>query len=105
MMFCPKCGSILVPLKDERNKVKVICGCGYRPKHKKNLILKEKIEKKKKIEVIDKVTETLPVTRIECPKCKNMKAYYWLVQTRATDEAETRFFECAKCRNRWRSYS
>ncbi|RLG67435.1 MAG: transcription factor S, partial [Methanobacteriota archaeon] len=31
-------------------------------------------------------------------------AYFLPVQTRAGDEAETRFFECVKCKHRWRAY-
>jgi DNA-directed RNA polymerase subunit M len=102
-MFCPRCGSILIPKKKRKT---ISCSCGYSSKNKQNLIIKEKIEldKRDTIEVIDKTIETLPKTDEECPKCKNKKAYYWSVQTRAGDEAETRFFECTKCKYRWRSY-
>ena len=47
---------------------------------------------------------TMPLTDEECPKCKHGKAYYWLVQTRAGDEPETRFFRCEKCKHTWRDY-
>lgn len=40
----------------------------------------------------------------KCPKCENKEAYFWTVQTRAGDEAETMFLECKKCKHRWRSY-
>ena len=46
-MFCPKCGSILMPRKDER-KIELVCGCGYKEKKKEELILKEKVILKKK---------------------------------------------------------
>ena len=52
----------------------------------------------------EKKLKTLPSTKAECNKCGGLKAYYWFVQTRAGDEAETKFFECVKCHHRWRSY-
>ena len=104
MEFCPKCGSIIVPQKKNKKKF-FVCECGYKTKQKPSLILKEKVilEKKDEIKVMDKKLEILPKTDEECPKCKNKTAYYWTVQTRAGDESETRFFECTKCKNRWRS--
>lgn len=105
MMFCSKCGSILVPKKG-RKKTSLVCNnCGYKTKQKEPMVLKEKVslEKKDEIEVVDKRIETLPKTNEECPKCKHLGAYFWTVQTRAGDEAETRFFECTKCKHRWRA--
>lgn len=104
IQFCPKCGAVLIPQKDKKI---VSCSCGYKSKQKPSLVIKEKIKLKKedKIEVVDKQIETLPKTDEECPNCGNNKAYYWTLQTRAGDEAETRFFECVKCKHRWRSYS
>ena len=104
MDFCPKCGSIMVPKPGKKTK-SFACDCGYRTKQKPAVVLKEKItlDKKDEIEVIDKKVETLPKTEEECPKCKNREAYFWTVQTRAGDEAETRFLECTRCKHRWRS--
>ncbi|MEK6946569.1 MAG: transcription factor S, partial [Nanoarchaeota archaeon] len=31
-------------------------------------------------------------------------AYFWLVQTRAGDEPETKFLKCEKCGHTWRDY-
>ena len=39
-----------------------------------------------------------------CPECGHDKAYYELKQTRSGDEAPTRFFECEKCKHKWRAY-
>lgn len=107
MMFCEKCGNLLVP-KKEGKKIDISCSnCGSIPKKKPNLILSEtvKLERKDEIEVVEKKIEILPKTNEECPKCRHREAYYWLVQTRASDEASTRFFKCVKCSHTWRAYS
>lgn len=107
MMFCPKCGSILVP-NEPGKKSKLVCSrCGYKSKDKKSLVIKEKVklDRDEKIEIMDQKVETLSKVTIDCDKCGNKKAYYWMVQTRASDEAETKFYECTKCGHRWREYS
>jgi DNA-directed RNA polymerase subunit M len=105
MLFCPKCGSLLKS-KTERGKNVMFCSCGFSSKKLDNAEIKEKIEqdKKQKVEVVDKEVETYPTTTAICDKCKNDKAYYWLVQTRAGDEAETKFLKCTKCGHTWRDY-
>ena len=105
-MFCPKCGSILIPKKDGSKKV-LACSCGYKTKDTNQAtITEEKVEKSKDVEVIDRSDlETLPVMDAECPKCGHKKAYFWLVQTRASDEPETKFLRCKECRHTWRDYS
>lgn len=90
--------------KEDGRKNKLACSCGYSSKESKGLELKESLKKEKKIEILDSDVEVMPKTDEECPKCKNKKAYFWTVQTRAGDEAETRFFECVKCKHRWREY-
>lgn len=107
MMFCPKCKAIMVPKKvDKKGTILVCSNCNFKTKGK-DLVIKEKInlDKRDMIEIVDKKIETLPKTREECPNCGNMEAYFWTVQTRAGDEAETRFFECTKCKHRWRAYN
>lgn len=104
-MFCPKCGSILMPKKDGSKKV-LACSCGFKSKDTDQATIKEeKIEKTKDVEVIDRNIETLPLMDADCPECGNKKAYFWLVQTRASDEPETKFLRCQKCRHTWRDYS
>ena len=106
-LFCPKCGSILMP-KTDSNKTKMHCNsCGYSSKEKTDVLIKEKvlIGNKEKIGIVDKKIETDPKTEAECPKCGNLEAYYWLVQTRAGDEPETQFFRCTKCSHQWRNYT
>ena len=101
MEFCQKCGCVLV---GEKRNFK--CPrCGYRPKERIKLESSEKIKVRPEIGVIsDKETDVFPVTNANCPKCNNKEAYFWTSQTRAGDEAETRFFRCTKCRHTWREY-
>lgn len=103
MIFCERCGSVMVP--DKSGKKKLVCtNCGKKVNATGSVVIKEKvIESKDKIEVVDKSIEVNPKVDIECPKCGNMKAYFWTLQTRAADEAETRFYKCVKCGHRWRA--
>ncbi|MBS3155747.1 transcription factor S [Candidatus Woesearchaeota archaeon] len=103
MLFCLKCKGLLIPNKDDPKKV-MCASCGYKPRQKKNLSVKEKVDIDSRLEVVDKTIETLPLTEAECPKCTYVKAFYWTAQTRSSDEAETRFFRCQKCRHQWRQY-
>ncbi len=102
-LFCPRCGSIMLP-KKTGNESKMACGkCGYIGTSGAKIT--EKIQEKKGIEVVEKKEEVLPKTSAECSKCGNNEAYYWLVQTRAGDEPETKFLRCTKCEHTWRDYS
>jgi DNA-directed RNA polymerase subunit M len=108
MKFCPKCGSIMV-LKKENEKTYFYCNnCNYNEVAQGRIGLKEKTNEKTnipgKIEKIEKEVTTLPKTKEECPKCGNNEAYYWTMQTRAADEAETKFLKCTKCGYTWREY-
>lgn len=104
--FCPKCGAIMIPKKDG-DKVIFECSCGQTVKGESSSLKEDRVVKKEEAEVkvVDKEIETLPTTKEECPKCGNKEAYYWLVQTRAGDEAETKFLKCTKCKHTWRDYS
>ncbi len=105
MDFCPKCGNLLIPAKD--GKAGLECGCGYKSRGKKDIKLKESVKKKEEAGtgVADQNQSTLPVAKDEeCPKCKNVGAYWWEEQTRAADEPATRFFRCIKCKHTWREY-
>jgi len=103
-MFCPKCGSLLIPKKDKNNKRIFQCSCGHKQKEMEETIISEKINANDKVEVIDKEIDPNPLVDAECPKCKNGKARYWTAQTRSSDEPETKFFKCEKCRHIWRDY-
>jgi DNA-directed RNA polymerase subunit M len=101
MEFCPKCGCVVI----EKNKKLACPRCGHKSKGKVKLETSEKIETKQKIGVIkDNADDVFPVISANCPKCKHKEAYFWTSQTRAGDEAETRFFRCTKCKHTWREY-
>lgn len=101
MEFCPKCGCVLV----EKKKNFGCARCGYSAKGKVKIETSEQIQIKPKIGVIrEKDTDVFPITNANCPKCDNGEAYFWTSQTRAGDEAETKFFRCTKCKHTWREY-
>ncbi len=106
-MFCPKCGSILIP-KKEADKTISVCSCGYKSEDKEAGKMKETIKRKShRVEVIENKDkyETLPKMKAECPKCHNNEAYFWEVQTRAADEPATKFLKCTNCKHVWRDYN
>jgi len=101
MEFCPKCGGMLIEKRKNFGCVK----CNYSMKGKVKIESTEDIKGKEMTAVVrDKDMDTTPVVPAVCPKCGNKEAYFWTSQTRAGDEAETRFFKCTKCRHTWREY-
>ncbi len=101
MEFCPKCGAILV----RKTKNDGCPRCNYTKKGSSKIKTSEKINKKEEIGIYSKKDEKiLPTVYEKCKNCKGEKAYFWTVQTRAGDEAETKFFKCVKCGYTWREY-
>jgi transcription factor S len=101
MQFCPKCGSVL--LNNEKNSK--CAACSYVSDSKVNLESAEKGKVKSGVAVVDDgADEVNPIIPAKCPKCDNKEAYFWILQTRAGDEASTRFFKCTKCKHTWREY-
>ena len=102
MEFCPKCGAVIV----QKTKNFGCPRCSYSAKGKMKLNTSEKMERKNQIVVIKgKETQTFPVIAETCKKCGHGECYFWTIQTRAGDEAETKFFKCTKCEHTWRDYS
>ncbi len=101
MEFCPKCGAILI----EKRKNMGCPRCSYSAKGKLKIRSSEKISKKQGVAVVKKDEGVLPKVTENCKKCGNNEAFFWTVQTRASDEAETKFFKCVKCSFTWRDYS
>ena len=100
MQFCPRCGAVLI----QKRKNYGCPRCSYSTKEKVTISSSEKINEKKDIAVVKNTEESLPIIAATCKKCKNGKAYFWTVQTRSGDEAETKFFKCTKCEHTWREY-
>ncbi len=103
-MFCPKCKALLYP-----EEGKFVCrkeGCGF--SGDMGEISQTSVQKTKKhksdILVLDEITKTLPITKIECPNCGNNEATYQMRQTRAADEPTTRIYRCTKCNHSWREF-
>jgi len=84
--------------------------CGYKIEEANKLTI-ESIEGTHKpykqpsiIEVSDETAGSLSKTKVTCPKCGGSEAFWWMQQTRAADEASTRFFKCVRCEHVWREY-
>ena len=101
------------PDKDSRQQTLIYyCpNCGHKEKMKERSLkesTEEELANSPQINVVgDKEAKlnSLPTTKIECPKCGNDEAFWWFLQTRSGDEPPTQFYRCVKCSHTWRSYS
>jgi DNA-directed RNA polymerase subunit M len=103
--FCDKCKAIMVPEKKGKSIHLKCIRCGS--KKRKSVKILKIVDEKKKIKgitILEKDETPLPITDNECPKCGNIKAYWWMQQTRSADEPPTQFFRCVKCKHTWREY-
>lgn len=110
MKFCDKCGSTLqneLTKTDDKTKLVLKCyKCGLETKPESDKPEKTVIDNKEQIDIIEKEDQkNMPTIEINCPKCSNRKAYWWMLQTRSGDEPTTQFFRCLKCKHTWRQYS
>ena len=97
MQFCPECGSVIMGTDCAR--------CSYKSDSVVKLESLEKVEIAKGVAVVTEgENEIDPRVTMECPKCKNNEAFFWTRQTRSSDEAETKFYKCTKCKHGWREY-
>ena len=103
-LFCPKCGSLMKPKTN--GKKMMVCSCGYKTTEVEETKIKETVSKDTRpaVEVIEKEDSAYPLVDKKCPKCGHNKAYFWEIQTRASDEPATQFFKCEKCKHTWRHY-
>jgi transcription factor S len=103
MKFCPKCE---VRLKQDSSDSLICQKCGYSEKGGKGR-KQVKGESNTTIDVLDEneKAETLPVIKIDCEKCGNTEAVWWMLQTRSADEPTTQFYRCVKCNYTWRNYA
>lgn len=96
MEFCPKCGAILI-----MKKTKAGCPrCNYIAKGKVDMEINEEVDEQVPVAVVDeKESNVNPITDWGCLKCGCKRAYFWIQQMRAGDEAESKFYQCTKCKN------
>lgn len=73
--------------------------CSYVTNDDIDMEIKEKIDEKVEVVVVENKDSVNPVTSFPCRKCANKKAYFWLQQMRAGDEPESKFYKCTKCEN------
>jgi len=105
MKFCPKCD---VRLKKSNSKSELSCPkCGYSESNAKRTKKDNEEETKSEFNVLDKneAKETLSSIKIDCEKCGNNEAVWWMLQTRSADEPTTQFYRCTKCNHTWRNYA
>lgn len=106
MLFCPKCGAMMAP-KLEKGKKVLACSCGFTNKKSETASVKEVVQPKRQgdMAVLTDENPTLPLTDETCPECGHDRAFWWTKQTRASDEPETKFLKCEKCKYTWRDRS
>ena len=78
MEFCPKCGAVLIA-KENRNACP---RCKYQKKGKTKLIVSEKIEEKKIVDIVsEKDSEVYPVVDLDqpCKNCEHEKAKHFCI--------------------------
>ena len=103
MKFCPNC-----EVKLKKGDSGLQCPkCNYvegsETKQAKQIV--EEHESQFNVLSENEATEVLPTIKIECEKCGNDEAVWWMLQTRSADEPTTQFYRCSKCRYTWRNYA
>lgn len=97
-MFCPKCKSLMFPKNG-----KLVCKRCSTEKEITRMPNVKYLPKEKELKIISPEDEqTLPKTRVLCSKCSNTEAMWFIRQMRASDEPETKFYICTKCKYTWR---
>ena len=106
MKFCPNCD---IRLKKTLNSATLSCPkCDYTEgNNTKPEEQKVSEEPQSDFMVLDENEgkDVLPTIEIECEKCGNKQAVWWMLQTRSADEPTTQFFRCTKCSYTWRNYA
>jgi DNA-directed RNA polymerase subunit M len=106
--FCPTCKTLL--LEDRKKKIFLCKKCGFEKATNSSggQRFVESLERPRETLIVKEggagSDEPLPATKAECKKCGNLKAYYWMMQTRGADEPSTRFYRCTECGHTWREY-
>jgi DNA-directed RNA polymerase subunit M len=106
MKFCPKCDIRLK--KSSGNPVLSCPKCGY-TEGQESEIQDQRSEEEIKSDFLvldeNEAKDTMSTIEIECEKCGNKEAFWWMLQTRSADEPTTQFYRCTKCEYTWRNYA
>ena len=103
MKFCPNCE---VKLKKSDSGLKCPkCNYTEGQENKQTKKLEEDTESDFNVFAENEGEESLPTIKIECEKCNNNEAVWWMLQTRSADEPTTQFYRCTKCKYTWRNYA
>ena len=106
MKFCPKCDIRLK--KSSGNPVLSCPKCGY-TEGQKSKIQDQVSEEETKSDFLvldeNEAKDVMPTIEIDCEKCGNKEAFWWMLQTRSADEPTTQFYRCTKCDFTWRNYA
>ena len=101
MKFCPNC-----EVKLKKGDSGLQCPkCDYVEGKETKQTKKTVQEHESQFNVLaqNETVEALPTIKIECEKCGNDEAVWWMLQTRSADEPTTQFYRCSKCRYTWRN--
>jgi DNA-directed RNA polymerase subunit M len=94
---CPRCGFSATKENEKKEAGFVMSS---------NLLYPDKnVGSSLKVMDSERGPDALPTTAVDCPKCGNNNAFWWMLQTRSADEATTQFYRCTKCGHTWRNYS
>lgn len=108
LKFCKKCGGLMLPIQDSKDKTQLECRkCKAKETTKEAFVTTSEFIQETSIPVIDteKQMKKFSTIAVECPKCKHIGAMWWMVQTRGVDEPATRFYKCIKCMHVWREFA
>ena len=104
MKFCPNC-----EVKLKKSDSGLQCPkCDYveeQENKQTKKVVEEETQSEFNVFTENDKDETLPTIKIECEKCGNDEAVWWMLQTRSADEPTTQFYRCTKCRYTWRNYA
>ncbi|KAG1839628.1 transcription factor S-II-domain-containing protein [Suillus subalutaceus] len=112
LIFCPHCGTLLNPPKDDEKTV--ICEqCSYEEPASsyENIEITTRshpdafpsaLRQKRKTQTKVHQGKVLPKVSEKCPACGHLEAYYEEKQMRSADEGSTILYTCVSCKHGWR---
>jgi DNA-directed RNA polymerase subunit M len=104
MMFCPRCGKLLI--RNGRSERFSCPKCGYKTKMHNNLMQKQfNVGKTSVVSILDKGALSLitsPTVNVFCKKCGHSKAETWNVPVGSRDISSITFYKCVYCGHTWR---